>query len=495
MAGAGQLQRPLRRSGGPRPRRRRLVPAHGARARGVGRPAHRAALRLGDPPRRGVGGRRARSPSTRAATRRSRPTSPSSCTPGQERPGHRGRQQRADLAVDPAGHRRGRRRTASASSTSTTSSTTPGLHRSVWLYSDAARPRRATSRWSPGSTGTTGIVDYRVEAAGGDGPRSRVVLRDADGRRGGARRRAPSGTLTRRRRAPVGARRRLPLRPRGRAGRRGGESSTATARRSASAPSRCAAPSSSSTASRSTSRASASTRTSPVRGKGHDDAFLVHDFELLEWIGANSFRTSHYPYAEEVLDYADRHGIVVIDETAAVGLNMGLGGGHLRRPGLPDVLRPTPSTTPRRRRTRRRSASWWPATRTTPASCCGASPTSRSPTPRRREDTSSRSFDADPGAGPDPAGRLRQRHVRAARQVPVSPVRRRPHAQPLLRLVRATRATWPARSAPGRPSSTAGRATASRSSSPSTAPTRWPGLHSVDAGAVDRGVPGRRTST
>jgi Beta-galactosidase/beta-glucuronidase len=65
----------------------------------------------------------------------------------------------------------------------------------------------------------------------------------------------------------------------------------------------------------------------PVRGKGHDDAFLVHDFELLDWIGANSFRTSHYPYAEEVYDYADRHGIVVIDETPAVGQNMGIAGG------------------------------------------------------------------------------------------------------------------------------------------------------------------------
>lgn len=65
----------------------------------------------------------------------------------------------------------------------------------------------------------------------------------------------------------------------------------------------------------------------PVRGKAHDDAFMVHDFALMEWLGANSFRTSHYPYAEEVLDYADRHGIVVIDETPAVGLNMGLAGG------------------------------------------------------------------------------------------------------------------------------------------------------------------------
>ncbi len=64
-----------------------------------------------------------------------------------------------------------------------------------------------------------------------------------------------------------------------------------------------------------------------VHGRGHDDASMVHDFALLGWLGANSFRTSHYPYAEEVLDLADRLGIVVIDETAAVGLNLGVGGG------------------------------------------------------------------------------------------------------------------------------------------------------------------------
>ena len=64
-----------------------------------------------------------------------------------------------------------------------------------------------------------------------------------------------------------------------------------------------------------------------VRGRGHDDASTVHDFALLRWLGANSFRTSHYPYAEEVLDLADQLGIVVIDETAAVGLNLGVGGG------------------------------------------------------------------------------------------------------------------------------------------------------------------------
>jgi beta-glucuronidase len=66
---------------------------------------------------------------------------------------------------------------------------------------------------------------------------------------------------------------------------------------------------------------------SPVRGRAHDNVFMVHDFALLEWLGANSFRTSHYPYAEEVLDYADRHGFVVIDEVPAVGINSGLAAG------------------------------------------------------------------------------------------------------------------------------------------------------------------------
>ncbi|MFF6878993.1 beta-glucuronidase [Streptomyces sp. NPDC012474] len=65
----------------------------------------------------------------------------------------------------------------------------------------------------------------------------------------------------------------------------------------------------------------------PVRGKGHDDAYLVHDFQLMRWTGANSFRTTHYPYAEEVLELADRQGIVVIDETAAVGINLAVEGG------------------------------------------------------------------------------------------------------------------------------------------------------------------------
>ena len=79
-----------------------------------------------------------------------------------------------------------------------------------------------------------------------------------------------------------------------------------------------------------------------VLGKGHNDAYMLRDFELMDWIGANSLRTSHYPYAEDVLDYADRHGIVVIDEVAAVGLNLGLGEGVFGAPGYttfgPDTI-------------------------------------------------------------------------------------------------------------------------------------------------------------
>ena len=45
----------------------------------------------------------------------------------------------------------------------------------------------------------------------------------------------------------------------------------------------------------------------------------------MRWIGANSFRTSHYPYAEEMYRLCDREGIVVIDETPAVGISAGSG--------------------------------------------------------------------------------------------------------------------------------------------------------------------------
>ncbi|XP_077596730.1 beta-glucuronidase [Stigmatopora nigra] len=59
---------------------------------------------------------------------------------------------------------------------------------------------------------------------------------------------------------------------------------------------------------------------SDIRGKGFDWPLIVKDFNLMKWLGANSFRTSHYPYAEEILQMCDRHGIVVIDECPGVGI-------------------------------------------------------------------------------------------------------------------------------------------------------------------------------
>ncbi|OKL37631.1 beta-glucuronidase [Domibacillus mangrovi] len=59
-----------------------------------------------------------------------------------------------------------------------------------------------------------------------------------------------------------------------------------------------------------------------VHGRGFDEAVNVMDFELMKWIGANSFRTAHYPYSEEIMRLADREGIVVIDETPAVGVHL-----------------------------------------------------------------------------------------------------------------------------------------------------------------------------
>jgi beta-glucuronidase len=199
-----------------------------------------------------------------------------------------------------------------------------GLHRAVWLYSTPAAHVSDVTVVT-GLAGDTGTVDYRVEASGADGLSTRAVLRDAQGTEV-ARAEGGAGTLSVPEvtpwrpgegylydltvdlvdgdqvvdaySLPVGVR---TVEVRGTQFLINGEPFYFTG--------------------------FGKHEDTPVRGKGHDDVFLVHDFALLDWIGANSFRTSHYPYAEEVLDYADRHGIVVIDETAAVGQNMGLGGG------------------------------------------------------------------------------------------------------------------------------------------------------------------------
>ncbi len=59
----------------------------------------------------------------------------------------------------------------------------------------------------------------------------------------------------------------------------------------------------------------------PVHGRGYDAAYMVKDIALMKWIGANSFRTSHYPYSEEMMQLCDEQGIMVIDEVPGVGLN------------------------------------------------------------------------------------------------------------------------------------------------------------------------------
>ncbi len=64
----------------------------------------------------------------------------------------------------------------------------------------------------------------------------------------------------------------------------------------------------------------------PITGRGLVPAVVIKDYALLEWSGANAFRTSHYPYSEQTMDLADRLGYLVVDETPAVGLFFGEAG-------------------------------------------------------------------------------------------------------------------------------------------------------------------------
>lgn len=57
-----------------------------------------------------------------------------------------------------------------------------------------------------------------------------------------------------------------------------------------------------------------------VIGRGFNWGVLKRDFECMKWIGANCFRTSHYPYAEEWYQFADEEGFLIIDEVPAVGM-------------------------------------------------------------------------------------------------------------------------------------------------------------------------------
>ena len=57
-----------------------------------------------------------------------------------------------------------------------------------------------------------------------------------------------------------------------------------------------------------------------VNGRGFNEAVNLMDLNLMKSIGANSFRTAHYPYSEEMMRLSDRMGFLVIDEVPAVGL-------------------------------------------------------------------------------------------------------------------------------------------------------------------------------
>ena len=58
----------------------------------------------------------------------------------------------------------------------------------------------------------------------------------------------------------------------------------------------------------------------PIIGRGVSNPIIIKDYSLLKWVGANSYRTSHYPYDEEYMNMADREGILIINEIPAVGL-------------------------------------------------------------------------------------------------------------------------------------------------------------------------------
>lgn len=55
-------------------------------------------------------------------------------------------------------------------------------------------------------------------------------------------------------------------------------------------------------------------------GRGLNLPLMIKDYQLMRWVGANSYRTTHYPYSEEEMMLADREGFLIIDETPAVGL-------------------------------------------------------------------------------------------------------------------------------------------------------------------------------
>ena len=77
----------------------------------------------------------------------------------------------------------------------------------------------------------------------------------------------------------------------------------------------------------------------PVVGKGPVEALNILDFDLMKRCGANSFRTSHYPYGEEILTLADRLGFLVIDEAPFAGLDSSVFNNAAAREKAVDCMR------------------------------------------------------------------------------------------------------------------------------------------------------------
>lgn len=207
-----------------------------------------------------------------------------------------------------------------------------GLHRSVWLYT-TPQAHITDLTVVTGLAGATGTVDYQVATAGADGLQVRVALTDADGAEV-ARATGGGGQL-----AVAHAR---PWRPGegylyDMAVQLWGDGDVPVDAYSLAIGIRTVEVDGTRFLINGEPfyfRGFGKHEDIALRGRGHDNVFMVHDFALMDWLGANSFRTSHYPYAEEVLDYADRRGIVVIDETAAVGLNISLNSGTFGSQGF-----------------------------------------------------------------------------------------------------------------------------------------------------------------
>ncbi|MEZ4863017.1 MAG: beta-glucuronidase [Caldilineaceae bacterium] len=68
----------------------------------------------------------------------------------------------------------------------------------------------------------------------------------------------------------------------------------------------------------------------PIHGRGINLPLTIRDNSLLRWLGANSYRTAHYPYAEEAMLLADREGLLIIDEIPAVSLQFGDGDANIQ---------------------------------------------------------------------------------------------------------------------------------------------------------------------